>query len=207
MENVNITCYTYIYLSFAIPKRINRKATSSVYTIPCFPIWCHSVGRHLGWAHFRFPWGHFRGKWPHPIWRKRKWGRPRWRPEAELPPSCHHHHNRDPIVLPMSWMTSVGRPDSRSCGDALLTPASPWWVIANLPQMFQRESKFFRDTLKCTLITSDSFFWLLESIWSLASPRHSRRDWVSCPLCGSDLSPCVERCENLWLQQAPTLLF
>ena len=44
-------------------------------------------GRHLGWPHLR----------------NRKWGHPRWRPEAEGPPFFHHHHNGDrkgrPILL------------------------------------------------------------------------------------------------------------
>ena len=131
-------------------------------------------GRHLGWPHFRFPWGHFLGsrKWPHG---KRKWGHPRWRPEAELPPSCHLHLNGAPFVLPMSWMTSVGRLH-RSL-NVLQTSASHETSRAD-----HRESKFFQRHTEIPYDDVWLFFWLLGSIWSLASPSHSWNDWGSCPL-------------------------
>ena len=131
-------------------------------------------GRHLGWPHFRFPWGHFLGsrKWPHG---KRKWGHPRWRPEAELPPSCHLHLNGAPFVLPMSWMTSVGRLH-RSL-NVLQMSASHETSRAD-----HRESKFFQRHTEIPYDDVWLFFWLLGSIWSLASPSHSWNDWGSCPL-------------------------
>ena len=121
-------------------------------------------GRHLGWPHFRFPWGHFLGS-----------GHPRWRPEAELPPSCHLHLNGAPFVLPMSWMTSVGRLH-RSL-NVLQTSASHETSRAD-----HRESKFFQRHSEIPYDDVWLFFWLLGSIWSLASPSHSWNDWGSCPL-------------------------
>ena len=38
-------------------------------------------------------------------------------------------------------------------------------------------------TLKYVLITSDSFFWFLGSIWSFASPRHYPSDLSELPTC------------------------
>ena len=55
-------------------------------------------GRHLGWPHFRF----------------RKWGHPRWRPEAEGPPSCSSLLDRGRKGRPKSWLTSF--------------PALPSWI-------------------------------------------------------------------------------
>ena len=52
-------------------------------------------GRHLGWPHLR----------------NRKWGHPRWRPEAEGPPFFHHHYNGDrkgrPILLNINMCSVV----------------------------------------------------------------------------------------------------
>ena len=116
-------------------------------------------------------WGHYR-KWPHG---KRKWGHPRW-PEAELPPSCHLHLNGAPFVLPMSWMTSVGRLH-RSL-NVLQTSASHETSRADHGCFTENPnfSETFWNALWLCLII------ILGSIWSLASPSHSRNDWGSCPL-------------------------
>ena len=42
----------------------------------------------------------------------RKWGHPRWRPEAEGPPFSSTLHNRDRKTRPRSWMTSFPAPPS-----------------------------------------------------------------------------------------------
>ena len=103
----------------------------------------------------------------------RKWGHPRWRPEAEGPPFSSasaigvekpapgpgwHHFRRSHLGSKMATveMTYGGRQDARE--DVLQTSA---------PSMSPVEVWLYLD---------------LKSIWSLASPRHYPSDWVSCPL-------------------------
>ena len=120
--------------------------------------------------------------------RSRKWGHPRWRPEAEGPPSCAtatigiekrapgpgwRHFRRRHLGFKMAAveMTSGGRRDARE--DVLQTSA---------PSMSPVEVWLYLD---------------LKSIWSLASPRHYPSDWVSCPLATTrKWSVCT--CRKLW---------
>ena len=142
-------------------------------------------GRHLGWPHFRF----------------RKWGHPRWPPEAEGSPFCTspsigiekstpspgwRHFRRRHLESKMAapQVTFGGRQDARE--DVLQTSA---------PSMSPVEVWLYLD---------------LKSIWSLASPRHYPSDWVSCPLATMRKSISLHMSKvvkNLRLQQAPTLLF
>ena len=106
----------------------------------------------------------------------RKWGHPRWRPEAEGPPFCTTHRIRDRKTRPKSWMTSF--------------PVSPSWIQdGNGGNDIWRTSRrpWRRSTDVCPIHEScrPVEVWLyldLKSIWSLASPRHYPSDWVSCPL-------------------------
>ena len=118
----------------------------------------------------------------------RKWGHPRWRPEAEGPPFCATattgiekstpspgwcHFRRRHLGFKMAAveMTSGGRRDARE--DVLQTSAS---------SMSPVEVWLYLD---------------LKSIWSLASPRHYPSDWVSCPLATTrKWSVCT--CRKLW---------
>ena len=131
----------------------------------------------------------------------RKWGHPRWRPEAEGPPFCAtattglektapgpgwRHFRRRHLGFKMATveMTSRGRRDARE--DVLQTSAS---------SMSPVEVWLYLD---------------LKSIWSLASPRHYPSDWVSCPLTTTRKSTSLQMSKvvkNLRLRQAPTLLF
>ena len=118
----------------------------------------------------------------------RKWGHPRWRPEAEGPPFCatatigvektapgpgwrHFRPRHLGSKMATVEMTSRGRRDARE--DVLQTSASSM---------------------------SPEVVWLyldLKSIWSLASPRHYPSDWVSCPLATTrKWSVCT--CRKLW---------
>ena len=137
----------------------------------------------------------------------RKWGHPRWRPEAEGPPFCATattgiekstpspgwcHFRRRHLGFKMAAveMTSGGRRDARE--DVLQTSA---------PSMSPVEVwLYFLVRLKKKI----------KSIWSLASPRHYPSDWVSCPLTTTRKSTSLHMSKvvkNLRLRQAPTLLF
>ena len=61
----------------------------------------------------------------------RKWGHPRWRPEAEGPPFSSTLHNRDRKTRPRSWMTSFPAPpswiqDGGGGNDVWRTSRRPW---------------------------------------------------------------------------------
>ena len=138
-------------------------------------------GRHLGWPHFRF----------------RKWGHPRWRPEAEgspfsttttigiekaAPSLGWRHFRRRHLESKMAapHVTSEGRRDVIQTSAPSMSPVEVWLYLD------------------------------LKSIWSLASPRHSPSDWVSCQLATTRKSISLHMSKvvkNLRLQQAPTLLF
>ena len=132
-----------------------------------------------------------------PSFRFREWGHPRWRPEAEGPPSCasasigvekrapspgwrhfQRHHLESKMAAPQ--VTSGGRRDAHE--DALQTSA---------PSMSPVEVWLYLD---------------LKSIWSLASPRHYPSDWVSCPLAttGKSISLHVPTPWNMVLTSAST---
>ena len=145
---------------------------------------------HLGWPHSRF----------------RKWGHPRWPPEAEGPPSCSSLLDRGRKGRPRSWLTSF--------------PAPPSWIQDggggnDVRRTSRRPSR--RPTDVCpmhescrSLILLFSEIKKIKSIWSLASPRHYPSDWVSCPLTTTRKSTSLHMSKvvkNLRLRQAPTLLF
>ena len=76
-------------------------------------------GGHLGWPHSRF----------------RKWGHPRWPPEAEGPPSCSSLLDRGRKGRPRSWLTSFPAPPSwNQDGGAT---SNVWWTLG-LPWNPQR---------------------------------------------------------------------
>ena len=125
-------------------------------------------GRHLGWPHFRF----------------RKWGHPRWRPEAEgspfsttttigiekaAPSLGWRHFRRRHLESKMAapHVTSGGRRDVIQTSAPSMSPVEVWLYLD------------------------------LKSIRSLASPRHYPSDWVSCPLATTrKWSVCT--CRKLW---------
>ena len=114
----------------------------------------------------------------------RKWGHPRWRPEAEGPPSCAataigskkrapgpgwRHFRRRHFGFKMATveMTSGGHRDVLQTSAPSMSPVEVW------------------------------LYFDLKSIWSLASPRHYPSDWVSCPLATTwKWSVCT--CRKLW---------
>ena len=118
----------------------------------------------------------------------RRWGHPRWRPEAEGPPFCTAHRNRDRKTRPRSWMTSF--------------PASPSWiqdgdggydVWRTSRRLWRRPTDFCPIHESCRSLT----YLDLKSIWSLASSRHYPSDWGSCPLVTTrKWSVCT--CRKLW---------
>ena len=72
-------------------------------------------GAHLGWPHSRF----------------RKWGHPRWPPEAEGPPSCSSLLDRGRKGRPRSWLTSFPAPpsliqDGGATSNVWRTSRRPW---------------------------------------------------------------------------------
>ena len=125
-------------------------------------------GRHLGWPHFRF----------------RKWGHPRWRPEAEgspfsttttigiekaAPSLGWRHFRRRHLESKMAapHVTSEGRRDVIQTSAPSMSPVEVWLYLD------------------------------LKNIRSLASPRHYPSDWVSCPLATTrKWSVCT--CRKLW---------
>ena len=109
----------------------------------------------------------------------RKWGHPRWRPEAEGPPFsttttigveklspclCWRHFRCRHLGIKMAspQVTSGGR--RNSCEDV---PSSERGRPS--PKTSRRRLKLF-------------FIEIQKSIWSVSSPNHSRNGWGSCPL-------------------------
>ena len=123
----------------------------------------------------------------------RKWGHPRWRPEAEGPPFCatatmgvektapgsgwrHFRPRHLGSKMATVEMTSRGRRDAHE--DVLQTSASSMSPVEVWLYFLVRLKK-------------------IKSIWSLASPRHYPSDWVSCPLATTrKWSVCT--CRKLW---------
>ena len=134
----------------------------------------------------------------------RKWGHPRWRPEAEGPPFSSTLHNRARKTRPRSWMTSFPAPpswiqDGDGGNDVWRTSRRPWR----------------RSTDVCP------HPWVMPSCRSLTLLRFKKHlivsltqalsKWLSeLPACyyaeviSLHMSKVVK---NLRLQQAPTLLF
>ena len=114
----------------------------------------------------------------------RKWGHPRWRPEAEGPPFCatatigvektapgpgwrHFRPRHLGSKMATVEMTSRGRRDVIQTSAPSMSPVEVWLYLD------------------------------LKSIRSLASPRHYPSDWVSCPLATTrKWSVCT--CRKLW---------
>ena len=112
----------------------------------------------------------------------REWGHPRWRPEVEGPPSCAsasmgvekfspglgwRHFRRRHLGSKMAapHVMSGGRQDSHE--DVRSSEKG-----GPSPKTSRKLLKLF-------------FYFSIEiqkSIWSLASPNHSRNGWGSCPL-------------------------
>ena len=131
----------------------------------------------------------------------RKWGHPRWRPEAEGPPFSSTLHNRDRKTRPRSWMTSFPAPpswiqDGGGGNDVWRTSRRPWR----------------RSTDVCPIHESCRSLTLLRfKKHPIVSLTQALSKWLSeLPACyyveviSLHMSKVVK---NLRLQQAPTLLF
>ena len=127
----------------------------------------------------------------------RKWGHPRWRPEAEGPPFCAARRNGDRKTRPRSWMTSF--------------PTSPSWIQdGEGGNDVWRTSR--RSTDVCPIHESCRSLTLLRFKKHLiVSLTQALSKWLSeLPACyyaeviSLHMSKIVK---NLRLQQAPTLLF
>ena len=127
----------------------------------------------------------------------RKWGHPRWRPEAEGPPFCAARRNGGRKTRPRSWMTSF--------------PTSPSWIQdGEVGNDVWRTSR--RSTDVCPIHESCRSLTLLRFKKHLiVSLTQALSKWLSeLPACyyaeviSLHMSKVVK---NLRLQQAPTLLF
>ena len=131
----------------------------------------------------------------------RKWGHPRWRPEAEGPPFSSTLHNRDRKTRPRSWMTSFPAPpswiqDGGGGNDVWRTSRRPWR----------------RPTDVCPIHESCRSLTLLRFKKHLiVSLTQALSKWLSeLPACyyAEVISLHMSKVmKNLRLQQAPTLLF
>ena len=107
-------------------------------------------------------------------------GHPRWRPEAEGPPFCTAHRNGDPKKYPRSWMTSFPAPpswnqDGGATSSVWRTSGLPWNPQTGVVLVQKRPVDVWSYFLNFSIE-------IQKSIWSLASPNHSRNGWGSCPL-------------------------
>ena len=85
--------------------------------------------------------------------------------------------NRGRKGRPKSWLTSFPAPPSwNQDGGA----ANNVWGALGLPWNPQKGVVLVQKTSRRRLKLF--FFYFLRSIWSLASPNHSRNGWGSCPL-------------------------
>ena len=118
----------------------------------------------------------------------RRWGHPKWRPEAEGPPFCTAHRNRDRKTRPRSWMTSfLASPSWIQDGDG----GYDVWRTSRC--LWRRPTDFCPIHESCRSLT----YLDLKSIWSLASSRHYPSDGVARLLLrGSDQSAHVKSCEK-----------
>ena len=88
----------------------------------------------------------------------------------------HHHHNRGRKVLPKSLLTSCPVQPSWNRDDGATSNA---WRTSELPWNPQKGVVLVQ---KRPVDVWSYFFYILRSIWSLASPNHSWNGWGSCPL-------------------------
>ena len=131
----------------------------------------------------------------------RKWGHPRWRPEAEGPPFSSTLHNRGRKTRPRSWMTLFPAPpswiqDGGGGNDVWRTSRRPWR----------------RPTDVCPIHESCRSLTLLRFKKHLiVSLTQALSKWLSeLPACyyAEVISLHMSKVmKNLRLQQAPTLLF
>ena len=91
-----------------------------------------------------------------------------------------HLHNGGRKVLPKSWLTSFPAPpswnqDGGATSSVWRTSGLPWNPQTGVVLVQKRPidvwSYFFNFSIE-----------IQKSIWSLASPNHSRNGWGSCPL-------------------------
>ena len=146
-------------------------------------------GGHLGWPHSRF----------------RKWGHPRWPPEAEGPPSCSSLLDRGRKGRPRSWLTSFPAPPSwNQDGGAT---SNVWWTLG-LPWNPQRGVVLVQKTSRrrLTLLRFEKHL-----IVSLPQPFSKwLRELPACHYGEVDQSARVNTTFYetwCWLRQAPTLHF
>ena len=88
----------------------------------------------------------------------------------------HHHHNRDRKGRPKSWLTSFPaspswNQDGGATSNVWRTLGLPWNPQKGLVLVKKRPVDVWLTEIKQK-----------KSIWSLASPNHSRDGWGSCPL-------------------------
>ena len=132
-------------------------------------------GGHLGWPHSRF----------------RKWGHPRWPPEAEGPPSCSSLLDRGRKGRPRSWLTSFPAPPSL-IQDGGAT-SNVWWTLG-LPWNPQRGVVLVQKTSRrrLTLLRFEKHL-----IVSLPQPFSKwLRELPACHYAEVDQSAHVESCEK-----------
>ena len=120
-------------------------------------------GRHLGWPHAQFPVPGMRSS-------KMATGSGR----AAI---FHLHLNGDRKVLPSSWLTLFPAPPSWNQNGGA---TSNVWRTLELPWNPQKGVVLVQK--RPVDVWSNFFFYFLRSIWSLASPNHSRNGWGSFPL-------------------------
>ena len=131
----------------------------------------------------------------------RKWGHPRWRPEAEGPPFSSTLHNRDRKTRPRSWMTSFPAPpswiqDGGGGNDVWRTSRRPWRRPTDVCPIHESCRRLTLLRFKKHLIVS-----LTQALskWLSELPACYYAEVISLHM--------SKVMKNLRLQQAPTLLF
>ena len=109
-----------------------------------------------------------------PSFRFREWGHPRWRPEAEGPPSCASASIGIEKYSPALGWRQFRR---RHLGIKMAAPHVTSGGRRDSPKSSEKGRPSPITSRRCLKL----FFYFLISIWSLASPNHYRNGWGSCP--------------------------
>ena len=137
----------------------------------------------------------------------RKWGHPRWRPEAEGPPFSTSTSLGVEKFSPGPGWRHFRR---RHLGSKMAAPQTTSGGRRDILQMSVPSSERARPSPKASCRRLKLFFYFLRSIWSLASPSHWLRELPACHYGEVDQSARVNTTFHetwRWLRQAPALLF